>query len=164
MGRIPTKIKLKICALFTFATKTKLFFVSPTDKTVVENVISSLDSNKSVEPNSIATEILKLHKSDISSQLSEIFNISFFSGVFPSILKTAKVIPIDKKDSKLAFSNYCPISLLSNIEKKIRKVNVLECTNSSLIIILSIPYNLALDKNIQQFMPSLALQKILEKT
>ena len=100
MGRIPTKIK--------FAIKAKLFFVSATDKTVVENVISSLDPNKSVEPNSIATKILKLHKNDISSQLSEIFNISFFSGVFPSILKTAKVIPIDKKDSKLAFSNCCP--------------------------------------------------------
>ena len=33
-----------------------------------------------------------------------------------------------------------------------------------MIIILSIPYNLAFDKNIQQFMPSLALLKILEKT
>ena len=79
---------------------------------------SSLDSNKSVGPNSIPTKILKLLKNDISSQLSEIFNISFSSGVFPSILKTAKVIPMHKKDSKLDFSNYHPISLLSNIEKK----------------------------------------------
>ena len=63
------------------------FFVSPTDKTEIENVISSLDSNKSVGPNSIPTKILKLLKNDISSQLSEIFNISFSSGVFPSILK-----------------------------------------------------------------------------
>ena len=38
------------------------------------------------------------------------------SGVFPSILKTAKVIPVHKKDSKLDFSNYRTISLLSNIE------------------------------------------------
>ena len=30
-------------------------------------------------------------------------------------------------------------------------------------MILPIPYNLSLEKNIQQFMPSLALQKILEK-
>ena len=40
----------------------------------------------------------------------------YSSDVFPSILKTAKVIPIHK-DFKLDFSNYCPISLLSNIEK-----------------------------------------------
>ena len=32
------------------------------------------------------------------------------------------------------------------------------------MIILSIPYNLDLDRNIQQFMPSLALKKILGKT
>ena len=44
---------------------------------------------------------MNLLKNDISSQLSEIFNISFSSGVFPSILKTAKAIPVHKKDSKL---------------------------------------------------------------
>ena len=60
---------------------------------------------------------MKLLKNDISSQLTEIFNISFSSGVFPSILKTAKAIPVHKKDSKLDFSNYHPISLLCNIEK-----------------------------------------------
>ena len=39
------------------------------------------------------------------------------TGVFPSVLKTAKVVPVFKKDSKLNYSNYRPISLLSNIEK-----------------------------------------------
>ena len=96
--------------------------MSPTDKTEIENVISSLDSNKSVGPNSIPTKILKLLKNDISSQLSEIFNISFSSGIFPSILKTAKVIPIHKNNSKLDFSNYRPISLLSNIQKILKRL------------------------------------------
>ena len=70
------------------------FFISPTDKSEIENIISSLDSNKSVGPNSIPIKILKLLKNDISSLLSEIFNISFSSGVFLSILKTAKVISV----------------------------------------------------------------------
>ena len=39
------------------------------------------------------------------------------TGVFPSALKTAKVVPVFKKDSKLGYSNYRPISLFSNIEK-----------------------------------------------
>ena len=39
------------------------------------------------------------------------------TGGFPSVLKTAKVIPVFKKDSKLGYSNYRPISLLSNIKK-----------------------------------------------
>ena len=98
------------------------FFVSPTDKTEIENDISSLDSNKSVGPNSIPTKIMKLSKNYISSQLSEIFNISFSSGVSLSILKTAKVIPVHKKDSKLDFSNYCPVSLLSNIENILERL------------------------------------------
>ena len=42
--------------------------------------------------------------------------------VFPSVLKTAKVVPVFKKDSKLDYSNYRPISLLSNIEKILEKL------------------------------------------
>ena len=98
------------------------FLVNPTDKTEIENVILSLDSNKSVGPNSIPTRVLKLLKNDISSQLSEIFNTSFSSGAFPSILKTDQVILVHKKDCKLDFSNYHPISLLSNIEKKLERL------------------------------------------
>ena len=39
------------------------------------------------------------------------------TGVFPSVFKNAKVVPVFKEDSKLDYSNYRPISLLSNIEK-----------------------------------------------
>ena len=44
------------------------------------------------------------------------------TGVFPSVFKTAKVVPVFKKDSKLNYSNYRPISLLSNIEKILEKL------------------------------------------
>ena len=40
----------------------------------------------------------------------------------PSVLKTAKVVPVFKKDSKLDYRNYRPISLLSNIEKILEKL------------------------------------------
>ena len=83
-----------------------------------------MNSNKSVGPNSIPTRILKLLKNDISTQLADIFNISFSTGVFPTILKVAKVVPVHKKDSKLDFSNYRPISLLSNIKRNIGETNV----------------------------------------
>ena len=42
--------------------------------------------------------------------------------VFPSVLKTAKVVPAFKKDSKLDYSNYLPISFLSSIEKILEKL------------------------------------------
>ena len=43
------------------------------------------------------------------------------TGVFPSVLKTAKVVPVFKKDSKLDYSNYCPLSFLSSLEKILEK-------------------------------------------
>ena len=98
------------------------FFLSNTNKYEIQNVISFLNSNKSVGPNSIPKRILKLLKNYISTQLADIFNISFFTGIFPTILKVAKVVPRHKKDSKLDFSNYHPISLLSNLEKILERL------------------------------------------
>ena len=97
------------------------FFISPTDKAEIENIISSLNFNKSIGPNSIPTKVLKVLKNDISNRLSEIFNL-FPSGVFSSILKGVKVIHVHKKYSKLDFSNYHPISLLANIEKILERL------------------------------------------
>ena len=37
--------------------------------------------------------------------------------VFPSVLKTAKVVPVFLNDSTFDYSNYHVITLLSNIEK-----------------------------------------------
>ena len=81
------------------------------------NIISSLNSNKDSGPNSISYRVLCLMKNEISMQSADLFNLSFMTSVFPSVLKTAKVAPIFKKDSKLDYSNYSPISLLSYIEK-----------------------------------------------
>ena len=61
-------------------------------------------------------------KNDISEQLADLFNLSFTTGTFPTLLKTAKVIPIHKKDSKSNFTNYHPISLLPNLDKILEKL------------------------------------------
>ena len=78
----------------------QLRLVSPTDYYEISNIISSLKNHEIVGPNSIPTMILKLLNKDISNQLASLFNPSFFSGIFPNILKTRKRNPIDKKDSK----------------------------------------------------------------
>ena len=72
--------------------------------------------NKSSGPNSILYNILNLLKKGISKQLADLFNLSLSSDVFPSLLKISKVVAIHKKDPKLDCCNYCPISLLSNVE------------------------------------------------
>ena len=58
----------------------------------------------------------------VSKQLVDLFNLSFSYGSFSSVLKTAKVVSVFKKGSKLACRNYCPISLLSNVEKILEKL------------------------------------------
>ena len=64
-------------------------FLQPTDKEEITNIISSLNSNKASGPNSIPYRILFLLKNEISKQLADLFNLSFMTGVFPSLLKTA---------------------------------------------------------------------------
>ena len=81
------------------------------------------------------------------------------TGVFPSVLKTAKVVPAFKKDSKLEHSNYCPMSLLSNIEKILEKLiykRLYTFLNNNNII-----YNLQLGFR-QQYSTSHALIDITE--
>ena len=97
-------------------------FLQPTDKDEIANIMSRLNSNKASGPNSILYRILFLLKNEISKQLVDLFKFSYMTGVFPSVLKTAKVVPVFKKDSKLNYSNYHPISLLSNIEKILEKL------------------------------------------
>ena len=82
----------------------------------------SLNPSKAIGPNSISTKIFKLLLVNVSSQLTKLFDLSFSHVVFSIILKTSKVMPISKKDSKLKCSNNRPISLLSNIDKVLERL------------------------------------------
>ena len=97
-------------------------FLQPTDREEIVNIISSISSNKASGPNSIPYRILVLLKNEISKQLTDLFKLSFMTVIFPSVLKIAKVVIVFKKDSKLDYSNYRPISLLSNTKKIIEKL------------------------------------------
>ena len=53
--------------------------------------------------------------------LADILNISFSTGLYPSKLKIAKIIPIFKQDDDTDASNYRPIALLSNFDRVFEK-------------------------------------------
>ena len=75
----------------------------PTDCEEIANIISTLNMNKSGGPSSIPYLTLNLLK-NISKQLADLFNLSFPSGVFPSLLKIAKLVPVYKKRFKVRLS------------------------------------------------------------
>ena len=54
--------------------------------------------------------------------LVHIFNLSFSTGIFPSEMKFAKVMPLFKNGNKSDFSNFRPISLLSQFSKILEKL------------------------------------------
>ena len=54
--------------------------------------------------------------------LAHIINMSLLTGVYPDLLKIAKVIPIHKGGSTQDINNYRPISLLSIFDKIIEKL------------------------------------------
>ena len=66
--------------------------------------------------------MLKCASKIISKPLCKIINDSITSGVFPSRLKHAKVIPINKNEDVTDPNNYRPISLLSVFNRSIEKL------------------------------------------
>ena len=98
------------------------FFIRPVDIKETENIISSLQENKASEPNSLPIKTLKTSKRQFSVTLTYLINLAFETGIFPEILRTAKVIPFFKKGDQQNSNNYRPISLLSNLGKIIEKL------------------------------------------
>ena len=81
------------------------------------NVLLSLDVNKSVGPDGISNRMLRDTAYSSSVSLTDIFNYSLKTGIFPSDWKKANVSPIFKKGNRSEVKNYRPISLLSNVSK-----------------------------------------------
>ena len=97
------------------------FSISNISEDEVLEIIDHLD-NKSVGPNSIPINLLKMISRQIIKPLCEIISLSFTQGVFPEELKISKVIPIFKSGSSEDINNYRPISLLSIFDKIIEKL------------------------------------------
>ena len=98
------------------------FLISPTTPDEIINLIDALDESKSPGPCPIPIRLLKISKELIAIPLSNICNLSFNEGIFPSKNKIAKVIPIFKKGLREDINNYRPISLLSVFSKIMEKL------------------------------------------
>ena len=75
------------------------FFLTPTVPGEVETITDVLDTKKSTGPNSVPIVILKILKPFFSFWLSKLVILCFEIGIFPDILKIAKITPLHKKDN-----------------------------------------------------------------
>ena len=58
----------------------------------------------------------------LAEPLANIINVSLSTGIFPNKLKIAKIIPVFKTGEQNSFTNYRPISLVTNFSKFFEKV------------------------------------------
>ena len=98
------------------------FFLNPTNPTEIINITQSLKTSKSQGFDRISTFMLKEIIHPLTKPLTHIFNNSLSQGVFPDLLKIAKVNPIFKKDNPHEISNYRPISILPSLSKVLEKI------------------------------------------
>lgn len=98
------------------------FFLFPVLAQEVEMVIKGLKNKNSSGMDMISVKVMKSLAPFISEHLAYLINLSVTSGKFPSVLKTAKVIPVHKKNDADDISNYRPISLLSCLSKVIERI------------------------------------------
>ena len=88
----------------------------------IETEISSLPYNKALGLYSTPVKLLKLAKSAISIPLTEIFDKSVLTEVYPAKLKHAKVIPVYKGEDETLPENCRPITLLSIYNRLFKKL------------------------------------------
>ena len=88
----------------------------------VEAEINSLPPNKALGLYSCPVRILKDASQTLSKPLAILLNKSVQSGIYPSKLKHAKIIPVFKNEDESDPNNYRPISLLSVFNRIFEKL------------------------------------------
>ena len=85
------------------------------------SIINKLKNKKSPVKD-IPVHVYKSTSDIISPVLKDLINESVLKGIFPNILKIAKVVPLYKCGSKKQIKNYRPISILPILSKIFEKV------------------------------------------
>ena len=114
----------------------KTLVMSSTTPDEAEKLIKNLIVSKSSDIYDIPVKTIKILGPHISTILSNIFNKSFSSGVFPHKLKYAFVLPLHKGGSKLIVSNYRPLILpiFSKLLEQLIQIRLVKFLNSNNIV------------------------------
>ena len=97
-------------------------FLEPVTEQEILNIVKLFKNKHSCGHDGIPMFLLKNVIYNILKPLSYICNLSLKNGIFPEVMKMAKVIPLYKTEDPMIFSNYRPVSLLTQFSKILEKI------------------------------------------
>ena len=121
-SKIKTKDKEDFRSYLTFNNKGGNFKFKRVSEKDVNHIILNLKPKTTTGYDNLSPKLIKSISHIISKPITLLINQSFKSGIFPTKLKIAKVIPIYKKGDPKLIENYRPISLLPTISKIFERV------------------------------------------
>ena len=95
--------------------------LQPVSEDFIFKELSGLNKNKGPGLDGIAPRFLKDGAKQLAPLITHIVNLSISSSTVPDDMKSAKVIPLFKKKSRLEVGNYRPVSILSCVSKILEK-------------------------------------------
>ena len=99
----------------------RMFFESATEHELVE-IINSFSNGVAVGYDNLDAFVIKQVIDLIVKPFTHIVNLSISSGIFPDLLKIARVVPIFKSGDRKLISNYRPVSILPIFSKVLERV------------------------------------------
>ena len=87
----------------------------------VIRIIKKLSNNKATGIHGVPNNTLKETANIIGPSLTDIFNFSVSTKVFPDDLKIGKVAPVYNSEDKDDLSNYHPISVLPTVARVLKR-------------------------------------------
>ena len=97
-------------------------FLSPVSENEMINLVGTFGHKSSLDCHGITMSIIKKLIVPIAKPLTHICNMSFNDGIFPDLMKIAKVVPLFKSGKDNIFTNYRPVSLLPQFSKILEKL------------------------------------------
>ena len=90
-------------------------------KDFVLEQLTNLDVTKATGCDGISARMIKSTAVSIAPSLTELFNMSISTGVYPSDWKVARIVPVPKETDQSLVSGYRPISILPVVSKLVEQ-------------------------------------------